>query len=139
MAGFPYYLDEVRDRIMEKSPEMRPEAVTAFVLEADGFLRENGVSKRVSNRVEVTAEETLMRIRDKNGNKNVSAECRLRVTEKAVEYYIWDDGVIIDLTDADTKITGFRAYFVASIMTRHKAKSHVTAASFNRNRFIFDL
>lgn len=72
-------------------------------------------------------------------DNRVSAECCLRLTEKEVLFYIWDDGEIFDITDADSTITGFRAYFVAAIMERHKSKSHLTATSFNRNRFIFAL
>ncbi len=81
----------------------------------------------------------MMLILEKNGGRSVSAECCVCVTEKAVEFYMWDDGEIFDLTDANIPVTGLRAYFVASIMVRHKSKSHLTAASFNRNRFIFDL
>ena len=102
-------------------------------------MQENGVSKRVANHVELTAEETMMLIREKNGTRNVSSECSLCVNEHALVFYIWDDGTIFDITDANSTITGFRAYFVAAIMARHKSKSHLTAASFNRNRFIFDL
>ena len=102
------------------------------------FLNERSLPRRKINSAILIIEETLMLVLERNGDKTIHAECTVKA-EEGIEMIMRDDGVIFDITDADSDITSFRSYIVANVMVAHKDKYNLTTTGFNRNGFYISL
>ena len=144
--NFPILIASSDDAHLNRTIKLSQENIMSLVYEAHEFLEQNGVNKRSQNRVEVTIEELLLLIRDKNKELNpkcnpedIYAECYLRISKEEVDMSLWDSGEIFDITEEDSKLFSFRGYFVERFLTQQREKKHMTATSFNKNfcRFQF--
>ena len=137
--GFPYYVNEISSDSMEASFRLTPRAVTAFSVACGDCLKQRGIEPRVINRVELTAEEALMSILNRNDGKKVSAECCLRVDPDIVYLSIWDDGEVFNLTDANRQVNGIQNYVLCRVVSTIKTRKNIIAEGYNKNAFSFTL
>ena len=95
---------------------------------------EFGVRRELAMRARLLVEESLMVIKERNGEKTVFAEVTLDLNDGIV-ITLRDDGVIFDITDADARVSGLRTYLVATMMQHQSEKSNILTTGFNRNVF----
>ena len=76
-----------------------------------------------------------MLIREKNGNKEILAECTLMVGNQ-IELIFRDMGIIFNLIDTDSAVSSFRQYIVNNIMDMYHNRNYLLTNSYNRSRFI---
>jgi len=87
-------------------------------------------------RAALMTEEVLMAVKDRNAGRKVLAEVTLDLNDGVV-LTLRDDGEIFDITDADQRVSSLRAFLVASVMERQKARMNILTTGFNRNVFRF--
>ena len=132
---FPLLLDREREaaihtfdlRLCELDIAAAAESVSTKML---GF----GVRRELAMRARLLVEESLMVIKERNGEKTVFAEVTLDLNDGIV-ITLRDDGVIFDITDADARVSGLRTYLVATMMQHQSEKSNILTTGFNRNVF----
>lgn len=76
-----------------------------------------------------------MLIREKNGNKEILAECTLMIG-KQMELIFRDMGIIFNLIDTDSAVSSFRQYIVNNMMDMYHNRNYLLTNSYNRSRFI---
>ena len=137
---FPILMTPSGDLIMNRTILLNQENIMSLVYDTHVFLKENNVNKTSQNRVELTMEELLLLIRDRNKDENVVkkvrqvfAECCIRISSEGVDMSIWDSGEIFDVTEVEGDIINFRAYFVQRFLSEQRDKKHMIATSFNKN------
>ena len=144
---FPTLITDSDSPILNRTVLLENEAIMDFVNTAHVFMQENHIEKTIQSRVELTLEELLFLIRDKNleedkdnKSKKIYAECCVYIRKNEVDLSIWDNGIIFDITDTEDDIISFRSYFVQRLLSEHQGKKHMVATSFNKNfcQFHFD-
>ena len=137
---FPILMTPSGDVLLNRTILLDQENIMSLVYDTHVFLEENNVSKSSQNRVELTMEELLLLIRDRNSDlsivkkaRQVFAECCVRISSDGVDMSVWDSGEIFDVTEVDGDIINFRAYFVERFLSVNREKKHMIATSFNKN------
>ena len=91
----------------------------------------------VAQRAALMVEEVFMTVRERNPKRRrLLGEVTLDLND-GIQMTLRDDGVIFDITDADARVSSLRAYLVASVMERQRARINLVTAGFNRNVFRF--
>lgn len=112
-----------------------PQEIMDTVSKAREELERHSVSAEIKNKVCLIIEESFMLIRERNGNKDILAECTLMIGDQ-IELIFRDMGIIFNLTDADSSISSFRQYIVNNIMDLYNDRNYLLTNSYNRSRFI---
>lgn len=141
---FPGLIPQQDDPVFYRTILLEETQIMTLVYDVHAFLEENHISTRSRGTIELTLEELLSLIRDRNqaadeGKKaqKIYAECFIRIDNNGVDLSIWDSGEIFDITDVDSMLVNFRSFVVERIMSRQDVKKHMVATSFNRNFFHF--
>lgn len=95
------------------------------------------VSSSTRYKLMLLVEELGMLSYSMNAKKRVYAEFSFCVKDDSVYVTYKDDGVVVDMTDLEQKMTDLRAYLVTSFMAGQSAKNYVLTLSFNRHVFKF--
>ena len=133
---FPLFLDRAR---------IRRSRVYDLVLDAKSicdvsatvgrFLgTRKGMDERKAGLVSLLVEETLMLVKDRNPGRRTHAEISVDWSNGVV-IVVRDDGILFDITDADSTASSLRAYLVANLMVEIPARRNMTTTGFNRNMF----
>ncbi len=80
----------------------------------------------------VLLEEYGMTALDKNPGRKVIAQYTIRIESGKLRLFFRDNGMIFDISDADTAITSFRSYIVASVMETYRNKKYLITVGYNR-------
>lgn len=132
---FPLLLDRAREASIFTFDLGLRELEIALVAEAvSRKMLDHGIVRESALRCRLLVEESLMVIKERNGDKPVHAEVILDLNDGVV-LTLRDDGVIFDITDADARVSGLRTYLVATMMQRQSEKSNILTTGFNRNVF----
>jgi hypothetical protein len=141
---FPSLILRSDDAVFYRTIRLEEDEIMTLLYDAHAFLEENHIAQSSRGIIELTLDELLFLIKDKNkkpedGKKpeKIYAECFMRADEEGVDLSIWDSGEIFDITDEDSDLINFRHYIVERIMTQQDVKKHMVATSFNTNFFHF--
>lgn len=141
---FPSLIPRSDDTVFYRTIRLEEDEIMALLYDVHAFLEENHIAQSSRGIIELTLDELLFLIKDKNkkpedGKKpeKIYAECFMRADEEGVDLSIWDSGEIFDITDEDSDLINFRHYIVERIMTQPDVKMHMVATSFNKNFFHF--
>ena len=141
---FPSLVPHTDDPVFYRTILLEEGNIMTLVYDVEPFLTENHISRKSRGTIELTLEEVLSRIMERNNETNegkkppkIYGECFIRVNEQGVDVSIWDSGEIFDITDVDSDVVDFRSFIVESILERQDVKKHMVATSFNRNFFHF--
>lgn len=112
-----------------------PEQIVQLRDQIGGMLKQNDYSARMINRTELLFEELFLEVAERNGEKEVLAECTIEMGEQ-IRLITKDDGVIFDQTDADRRVESFHGYVISRLTgVLTPTRVHFLALSFNRNVF----
>ena len=126
------YLDEGEDVYCVWRTEFRRDILDYCV---DLFtLCPDGAWERKTGLVSLLVEETLMLVKDRNPDRRTHAEISVDWSNGVV-IVVRDDGILFDITDADSTASSLRAYLVANLMVEIPARRNMTTTGFNRNMF----
>ncbi|MBO6148160.1 MAG: hypothetical protein J6O55_02340 [Lachnospiraceae bacterium] len=132
----PYLISD-NDNVWDCTVEVNASGIGRAMDMAESFLESKGVSKeRISNTI-FNLEETLGLIAEINPGKTVIAECSIKLDGDSTELIIWDNGKIVDITNPDSEISGFRSYAYPLIMNKNIMRANLVTVGFNRNRIVF--
>lgn len=135
---FPLLLPEEECEVKDFDLVLSEQAILRLRDEIEKILLERQVNKRIVSRIMLLTEELGMLIMGKNSGRNVTAECTLIIGED-IQLIFRDNGVLFDITDADSKISSMRGYLVANMMGYQvRRKNHLLTTSYNRNAFHFE-
>ena len=141
---FPSLIPRLDDAVFYRTIRLEEDEIMTLLYDVHAFLEENHIAQSSRGIIELTLDELLFLIKDKNkkpedGKKpeKIYAECFMRADEEGVDLSIWDSGEIFDITDEDSDLINFRHYIVERIMTQPDVKMHMVATSFNKNFFHF--
>ena len=141
---FPSLIPRSDDAVFYRTIWLEEDEIMKLLYDVHAFLEENHIAQSSRGIIELTLDELLFLIKDKNkkpedGKKpeKIYAECFMRADEEGVDLSIWDSGEIFDITDEDSDLINFRHYIVERIMTQPDVKMHMVATSFNKNFFHF--
>ena len=141
---FPSLIPRSDDAVFYRTIRLEEDEIMTLLYDVHAFLEENHIAQSSRGIIELTLDELLFLIKDKNkkpedGKKpeKIYAECFMRTDEEGVDLSIWDSGEIFDITDEDSDLINFRHYIVERIMTQPDVKMHMVATSFNKNFFHF--
>ena len=110
-----------------------PDAVVTVRDQIGTAMKESGCPDRLINRTIVIFEELFMLIADRNPGRTVHAECAVEIGE-SIRLVTKDDGQILDLTDADSRVSSLRAYALSNMLGAHTTRRvHSLALSYNHN------
>ena len=139
---FPSLIPRLDDAVFYRTIRLEEDEIMTLLYDVHAFLEENHIAQSSRGIIELTLDELLFLIKDKNkkpedGKKpeKIYAECFMRADEEGVDLSIWDSGEIFDITDEDSDLINFRHYIVERIMTQPDVKMHMVATSFNKNFF----
>lgn len=141
---FPSLISPSGDVLMNRTIVLNEKDIMALVYDVHEFLEGIKTDKVSRGYVELTLEELLLLIMDRNQKANegkkqkkIYAEICVRSSDEGVDMSIWDSGEIFDITEVDSDIINFRSYFVGRILSEQQVKKHMVATSFNKNFFHF--
>ena len=141
---FPSLIPRSDDAVFYRTIRLEEDEIMTLLYDVHAFLEENHIAQSSRGIIELTLDELLFLIKDKNkkpedGKKpeKIYAECFMRADEEGVDLSIWDSGEIFDITDEDSDLINFRHYIVERLMTQQDVKMHMVATSFNKNFFHF--
>ena len=140
---FPALISPSEDAMLNRTILLNEKDIMDFVYDVHDFFEENKTDKVSQGYAELTLEELLLLILDRNQNtagkksKKIYAECCIRSTGQGIDMSIWDSGDIFDITEVDSDIINFRSFFVQRILSEQQVKKHMVATSFNKNFFHF--
>lgn len=141
---FPSLVPRTGDAEFYRTILLDKESIMKLVNDVHAFLEENHIEDVSRSIIELTLEELLLLIRDKNriaegGKKDgkIYVECFMRAGGDGVDLSVWDSGEIFDITDVDSEMINFRNYVVERMMSHQEVKKHMVVTSFNRNFFHF--
>ena len=141
---FPSLIPRSDDAVFYRTIRLEEDEIMTLLYDVHAFLEENHIAQSSRGIIELTLDELLFLIKDKNkkpedGKKpeKIYAECFMRADEEGVDLSIWDSGEIFYITDEDSDLINFRHYIVERIMTQPDVKMHMVATSFNKNFFHF--
>ena len=138
--GFPIYLKDADSIfVLFDGMTLTPEKIVAFTKKTADFLRERDVSSQISLHVQISVEDGLMTVLERNSDEKVYAECCVRSEPGGVNLSIWDSGGAFDIGEEDAPITSFRSFVVNSLMENIGAKKNMIVSGFNRSSFYFPL
>ena len=138
--GFPIYLKDADSIfVLFDGMTLTPEKIVAFTKKTADFLRERDVSSQISLHVQISVEDGLMTVLERNSDKKVYAECCVRSEPGGVNLSIWDSGGAFDIGEEDAPVTSFRSFVVNSLMENIGAKKNMIVSGFNRSSFYFPL
>ena len=102
------------------------------------YLADKSFPERTIYRVALLIEELYLLVLEKNKqNQKILAELTVFCDgDTDIELIFRDDGIILDLTDADIQISSLRGYVFTRFSETIDLKSNATSVSFNRNRFV---
>ncbi len=142
---FPYLLEPSSDKLLTRTILVSDQEIMNYIYDVDDFLKEVGADRSCMNHSELTLEEVLFLILEKNqgsddkkASDKIYAECCVRANDEGVDLSIWDNGIIFDITNEESEVMNFRSYFVSRMMSEQHVKKHLVATSFNKNFFHFD-
>lgn len=136
---FPWLVPQNHCPTFDKSVTITEENVLFARDAACSFLQENNISDSVVKQTMILFEEYGMTALDKNFGKSVIAQYTIRIENDKLKLFFRDNGAIFDISDADTRITSFRAYIVASVMETYRNKKYLTTVGYNRLMLEIDL
>ena len=132
---FPLYLEK-KNITADFDVMLTSENVMKLRDDVEKLLTVSSVPSDVINKVMLLIEETGMMIIEFNKGGKIFAEYTIEISDdKQVKIIIRDNGKIFNITDEDMKITSFRSYFLAGLMSIEKYKKSITTISLNRNIF----
>ena len=113
-----------------------PDSICALSEKVGKFLAaRRGIGERKASLTALLLEEALMVVMDRNAKRRIRAEVSLWFGGDSLQLTVRDDGVIFNLTDADTKISSLRSFMVSNLMLILPARRNMTTTGFNRNAF----
>ena len=138
LKRFPLLLthEEIR-KFFVKSIELKDENIVALRDRADEVCRKMKVCDSSRYKILLLVEELGMLCASLNAPRKVIAEFSFCVDEDDVIVFYKDNGIIIDMTDLEQKLSDLRSYVVSSFMANHNDKLYVLTVSFNRHAFKF--
>ena len=141
---FPSLIPHSDDAVFYRTIRLEENEIITLVYDVHAFLEKNHIAHTLRGTIELTLEELLFLIKDRNMKsedgkepEKIYAECFIRANEEGVDLSIWDSGEIFDITNEDSDLINFRHYIVERIMTQQDVKKHMVATSFNKNYFHF--
>ena len=137
--NYPLLLADKLKGFKHKFYELKldPASIVKTQQQAEKFLCENGVDRKIVSKVKLLIEDIYMLIYEKNGvDKAVYAECTVIIRETGVQIITKDDGVLFDLSSDDVIAGSIVEFMVSSYMEKLKDnKKYLTTMSYNRNTF----
>lgn len=139
IKAYPYVIEENNNIILEHEFAVTPEEI----IELQGILHQemadNGLSKELSNKIELMLEETMMICREQNSDKKrILAACTVIIDKDVVRLITRDNGKIFDITQIESDaVQSLRDYVTARLMDTNKENKYMTTISFNRNTFLW--
>lgn len=135
---FPLLLshEEIR-KFFVKSIEFTSENVVALRDRADEVCKKFNVCDSSRYKIMLLVEELGMLCISKNAPHKVYGEFSFCVDDDFVNVYYKDNGIIVDMTDIEQKLSDLRSYVVSSLMANQRDKLYVLTVSFNRHAFKF--
>jgi hypothetical protein len=101
-------------------------------------LTRRGVSGDLRIKAMLILEELGMVIYERNKGKKIFVEIDVNLKPDNLTVVIKDDGVLMDLTDFEQRVTDLRMYLVNMFMTVQEDKCYLLTSSYNRHVFRFD-
>ena len=136
--GFPIFIKNAdKISVLYEGLTLNPEEIVALTEKTDAFLKEKGIESRISLRVQMTMEDVLMEIMERNKNTTIIAECCVRVQPGGINLSIWDSGGVFNVADESVPISSFRIFVVNVLMENIGAKKNLLMSGFNRSSFYF--
>ena len=132
--NFPYLIQNRDSDIFTWSFYIDDKASTEISQKAAEIMKKRNINPKSIIKVSLLIEEGLLLIKEKNPDKKVYAECTIFFEEK-IKVIFRDDGIIFDMTDADSEVSSFRSFFVSSLMEHYSDKAHLITTSYDRNVF----
>ena len=133
---FPLFLDRARirrSRVYDLVLDAK--SICDVSAEVGKFLgTRKDMDERKAGLVSLLVEETLMLVKDRNPGRRTHAEISVDWSNGVV-IVVRDDGILFDITDADSTASSLRAYLVANLMVEIPARRNMTTTGFNRNMF----
>ncbi|MCR5654024.1 MAG: hypothetical protein K6G07_00065, partial [Lachnospiraceae bacterium] len=120
--------------------KVEPQSIVETQTKIETILKSNDIPSEAVIRCVFLFEEVFMEIYDKNGQKPVSGECVISLTEDAIQMIEIDDGVIFTMGDEMEDLHSLREYVLSRAITNWSGSlDYLKAISFNRNRFLVHL
>lgn len=135
--NFPLLLPQEKEKIRDFDLYLTEQSIVELRDGLEKILLEEKINQRLVSRIMLLTEELEMLVLEKNTGKKVMAECTLIIGEE-IQLIFRDNGILFDITDADSSITSLRSYLVANMMVYQKRKNHLVTTSYNRNAFRFE-
>lgn len=132
--NFPYLIQNRDSDIFSWSFYIDDKASTEISQKAAEIMKKRNINPKSIIKVSLLIEEGLLLIKEKNPDKKVYAECTIFFEEK-IKVIFRDDGIIFDMTDANSEVSSFRSFFVSSLMEHYSDKAHLITTSYDRNVF----
>jgi hypothetical protein len=137
--NYPLLLADKLKGFKHKFYELKldPASIVKTQQQAEKFLCENGVDRKIVSKVKLLIEDIYMLIYEKNGaDKAVYAECTVIIRETGVQIITKDDGILFDLSSDDVIAGSIVEFMVSGYMEKLKEnKKYLTTMSYNRNTF----
>lgn len=135
---FPLLLNHAEIRkFFVKSMVLTDENIIVLRNRADEVCRKMKVCDRSRYKIMLLVEELGMLCTSLNAPRKVFGEFSFCVEDDYVNVFYKDDGIIVDMTDLEQKLSDLRSYVVSSFMANHRDKLYVLTVSFNRHAFRF--
>ena len=133
--GFPFLLPAEREAALRVFDlELDPVGICGTSASVGTHLKAMGVDGRRASKAALLVEEALMVVYDRNSGKHIKAEVTVDLND-GLMLVLRDDGVIVDITDADARVSSLRSYLVSNPMTAIPGRRNLTTTGFNRNVF----
>lgn len=115
------------------------ESISKATIQLRDILQENKISSIISNRIQLTIEESLLITMKNNQSKKISARIVIDINSERVKLIVKDSGKIFNVVDPDQKINDLSNYvFVMTTSKSNKAINYV-ASNLNGNHYEFEL
>ena len=118
--------------------ELNPRNIIAYRNKFSKLLTRRGVSGDLRIKAMLILEELGMVIYERNKGKKIFVEIDVNLKPDNLTVVIKDDGVLMDLTDFEQRVTDLRMYLVNMFMTVQEDKCYLLTSSYNRHVFRFD-
>ena len=137
---FPLELEEfsIENYWFMHDMELTPKNLILYRNSISKLLTHRGVSGDIRIKAMLILEELGMVVYERNKGKKVFVEIDVNLKPDSLTMVIKDDGVLMDLTDFEQRVTDLRMYFVNMFMTVQEDKCYLLTSNYNRHVFRFD-
>ena len=137
---FPLELEEfsIENYWFMHDMELTPKNLILYRNSISKLLTHRGVSGDVRIKAMLILEELGMVVYERNKGKKVFVEIDVNLKPDSLTMVIKDDGVLMDLTDFEQRVTDLRMYLVNMFMTVQEDKCYLLTSNYNRHVFRFD-